>query len=82
MRYFVLLIISLFLLSGSPLYAQYFGRNKPRYQKLDFKVSESQHFEIYEYLDNPEKLKEYRRTYYLKKKEKEKDKQDKSENIL
>ena len=29
--------------------------------------------------ENPEKLKEYRRTYYLKKKEK--DKQDKSENI-
>ncbi|TNE52631.1 MAG: hypothetical protein EP344_15565 [Bacteroidetes bacterium] len=50
--------ISLFLLSVSPLSAQYFGRNKPRYQSLDFKVSNSEHFEIYEYLDNPDKLKE------------------------
>ena len=58
MRYIVLLILSGFLLSSTPLFGQYFGRNKPRYQKLDFKVSDSEHFEIYEYLDNPEKLKE------------------------
>mgnify|MGYP000866567983 CR=1 FL=1 len=48
----------LFLFSAGALQAQYFGRNKPRYQKQDFKVSHTDHFEIYEYLDNPEKLKE------------------------
>jgi Tol biopolymer transport system component len=37
---------------------QYFGRNKPRYQKQDFKVTNTPHFEIYEYLDNPEKKRE------------------------
>lgn len=36
--------------------AQYFGRNKPRYQDLDFKVARTDHFEIYHYLDNPEIL--------------------------
>lgn len=54
-----ILIITLFitLLSGS-LQAQYFGRNKPRYNQQPFKVTETEHFIIYDYLDNPEKLKE------------------------
>lgn len=38
--------------------AQYFGRNKPRYQQLDFKVVETPHFTIYEYLNNPDKRQE------------------------
>jgi Tol biopolymer transport system component len=32
--------------------AQYFGRNKPRYESFDFKVLQTPHFEIYHYLDN------------------------------
>lgn len=38
--------------------AQYFGRNKPNYEKFDFKIHQSEHFDIYHYLDNPEYLKE------------------------
>lgn len=41
------------LLAVSTASAQYFGRNKPRYQDLEFKVTQTEHFEIYEYLDNP-----------------------------
>lgn len=41
-----------------PVQAQYFGRNKPRYNKQPFKVTETEHFVIYDYLGNPEKLKE------------------------
>lgn len=39
------------------LSAQYFGRNKPRYEKFDFEVLNSPTFEIYHYLENPEVLK-------------------------
>ena len=48
----------LFLLTAGALQAQYFGRNKPRYEKQDFKVNDTEHFEIYEYLNNPEKVRE------------------------
>lgn len=58
MKRLVFFVAALFLLPQIPLQAQYFGRNKPRYQEQDFKVSETNHFSIYEYLDNPEKLKE------------------------
>lgn len=58
MRYLVLFLTALFVLAQSPLHAQYFGRNKPRYQKHDFKVTETEHFRIYDYLNNPEKLQE------------------------
>ena len=36
--------------------AQYFGQNKPRYKKFDFKIQSSDHFDIYHYLDNDEVL--------------------------
>ncbi len=54
------LVFALFFaaLFASPLQAQYFGRNKPRYNQQPFKVTETEHFVIYDYLDNPEKLKE------------------------
>ncbi|HFA49150.1 MAG TPA: hypothetical protein ENJ95_09040 [Bacteroidetes bacterium] len=41
-----------------PVQAQYFGRNKPRYEDFGFKVLETPHFEIYNYLDNPRLLDE------------------------
>ncbi|MCB9314685.1 MAG: PD40 domain-containing protein [Lewinellaceae bacterium] len=58
MRRYVFYLIALFAIIQSPLHAQYFGRNKPHYQDHDFKVSETEHFRIYEYLDNPDKLRE------------------------
>ena len=41
----------LFLLVGTPslLAAQYFGRNKVQYTKFDFKVIQTEHFDIYYY---------------------------------
>lgn len=44
--------------SATALQAQYFGRNKPRYQKQDFKVTQTEHFEMYQYLENPAKMQE------------------------
>lgn len=58
MKYALLLTILFAGLFSSPLQAQYFGRNKPRYNQQPFKVTETEHFVIYDYLDNPEKLKE------------------------
>lgn len=58
MKRTLLLSLLLSLVSAGALQAQYFGRNKPRYQKQNFKVTQTEHFEIYEYLDNPEKLRE------------------------
>ncbi len=49
-----------FLLVGvfaiNQLSAQYFGRNKPNYEKFDFKVLQTPNFEIYHYLKNQECL--------------------------
>jgi Tol biopolymer transport system component len=33
-------------------YSQQFGRNKPNYEKFDFKIKKSPHFELYHYLKN------------------------------
>ncbi|WP_421943767.1 peptidase MA family metallohydrolase [Pedobacter sp.] len=39
--------------------AQYFGQNKVRYKKLDFKVLQTPHFEIYYYIKNENLLKKF-----------------------
>jgi Tol biopolymer transport system component len=52
------LSLLLFLIAATQLQAQYFGRNKPRYNKETFKVTETPHFSIYECLENPAKLRE------------------------
>ena len=41
----------LLLLLGTPalLQAQYFGRNKVQYTKFDFKVIQTEHFDVYFY---------------------------------
>lgn len=58
MRRTAFFLVPLLLLTVAPLYAQYFGRNKPRYQSHEFQVTETPHFTIYDYLKNPEKLNE------------------------
>lgn len=48
-------ILTILLALGAiSLSAQYFGRNKPRYRSFDFKVLESQNFELYYYAKNQE----------------------------
>ena len=42
-----------FLLTITVASAQYFGRNKPNYEKFDFKIHQSEHFDIYHYLRQP-----------------------------
>lgn len=44
------LLMSIFF----PVRAQYFGQNKPQYEKKKFKVVETPHFRIYHYLNNPD----------------------------
>ena len=55
---FVVLTPLLFLLTCSVLSAQYFGRNKPNYENFDFKIHQSNHFDIYHYLSSSEQLKD------------------------
>lgn len=53
--FFVKILITLFVavFCFQQLEAQYFGKNKPRYQRFDFEVVHTPHFEIYHYLKNP-----------------------------
>lgn len=51
-------ILLLLILSFS-VKAQYFGQNKVRYKKLDFKVLQTPHFEIYYYINNEKLLKRF-----------------------
>jgi hypothetical protein len=39
--------LALATLLASPVSAQYFGRNKVQYKKLDFQVLKTEHFDIY-----------------------------------
>lgn len=48
-RVTVLLAATFALLSAAPSNAQYFGRNKVQYEKFDFKVLATEHFDIYHY---------------------------------
>src|SRR5690606_25409042 len=52
LKIFSLWIILLFLFPFQPGYAQYFGRNKPKYKTFDFEVLQSPNFQIYHYLKN------------------------------
>ncbi len=47
-----LLFISL-LLTSQMLTGQYFGQNKPQYERIDFDVYQTTHFDIYNYMENP-----------------------------
>ncbi|WP_443939085.1 peptidase MA family metallohydrolase [Pedobacter sp. MW01-1-1] len=51
-------ILSLLFFSFS-LQAQYFGQNKVRYKKMDFKVLQTPHFELYYYIKNPNLVKRF-----------------------
>ncbi len=45
-----LTVILFLFMSLAPVYAQYFGGNKPRYEEFDFKVYETKHIALYTYL--------------------------------
>ncbi|MFN2395606.1 MAG: hypothetical protein ABR597_07950 [Bacteroidales bacterium] len=48
----MLLLAFWITLDSSPLYSQYFGRNKPSYRSFDYKVYESPNFTFYHYFEN------------------------------
>ena len=50
----IFIIFLIFPLAKMP--AQGFGRNKPHYRKFKFKIKETPHFDIYNYLENEEVL--------------------------
>ncbi|MEM9823226.1 MAG: basic secretory protein-like protein, partial [Bacteroidota bacterium] len=54
----IFLVFPLYLLGIASVQAQYFGQNKVKYEKFDFEVLESPHFEFYHYLQNEPLLKE------------------------
>ena len=41
--------VALALFGGAPLAAQYFGQNKVQYQNFDFRIIQTEHFEVYYY---------------------------------
>jgi len=43
---------------AAPLSAQYYGRNKVQYQKFDFNIMKTRHFDIYFYLEDRETVKQ------------------------
>jgi dipeptidyl aminopeptidase/acylaminoacyl peptidase len=45
----IIITICLALAAGTPVSAQYFGRNKVQYKKLDFQILKTEHFDIYFY---------------------------------
>ena len=45
-------MVLMMVLAGNNSYSQQFGRNKPNYEKFNFKVHKSPHFELYHYLEN------------------------------
>lgn len=51
-KLYVLLLLSFFTIGFTNVNAQYFGQNKMRYKKLNFKVFDTPHFNLYYYLKN------------------------------
>lgn len=45
-------LIIIYIAGSAPASAQYFGQNLVRYKNLKFRVHQSQHFELYDYLRN------------------------------
>jgi len=41
--------VALALFGAAPLAAQYFGQNKVQYQNFDFRIIQTEHFEVYYY---------------------------------
>jgi hypothetical protein len=54
---FSTIFLSLFIVVQ--LSAQYFGRNKPQYEKFDFEVLQTPNFEVYHYLKNKDVLHDF-----------------------
>ncbi len=48
-RFTVVLVVMFSMLSAGAVNAQYFGRNKVQYERFDFKVMATEHFDIYYY---------------------------------
>jgi Tol biopolymer transport system component len=53
---FSLFILTGLLITGYNADAQYFGINKPKYHDIKFKVEQTPHFRIYNYLENKKRL--------------------------
>ena len=61
-KVFVVFGLLMFILPDSML-AQYFGRNRPSYQRFEFRMYQSPHFDIYHYFENDSVPKAIANTY-------------------
>ncbi|MGM0376276.1 MAG: BamA/TamA family outer membrane protein [Bacteroidota bacterium] len=52
MKYIRLILLSIILLTSLNAQGQYFGRNPVQYNQFDFKILETPHFDIYNYLED------------------------------
>ncbi len=48
----LLVLIVILIMVPSEGFGQYFGRNKPSYQRFDFKMHQTPHFDIYHYFED------------------------------
>src|SRR5690242_1929304 len=54
MRRVTLVVFAILASAAAPASAQYFGRNKVQYKKLDFQILKTEHFDIYYYPEERE----------------------------
>ncbi len=59
LKYLTLGVIFLLISINTFGQSQYFGQNKPRNKSNNFKVLQSTHFQLYNYLDNSEEAKDF-----------------------
>ncbi len=57
------LLLLFFVLFPADGLSQYFGRNRPSYQRFDFKMHQTPHFDIYHYFENDSVIKALANTY-------------------
>ncbi len=54
--FYILLTLVLLFPGADDVMGQYFGQNKVNYERFDFEIYETPHFQIYNYLDNNEAI--------------------------
>ena len=60
---FLVAFIFLFIIGGSDLFSQYFGRNKPSYRSFDYQLYQAPNFDIYHYFEHDSIVNNIANTY-------------------
>ena len=55
----IVLLVLFLSISSESSFSQYFGKNKPSYRTFDFKLARTEHFDIYHYLNDTDRLNKF-----------------------